>query len=274
MPEKETLPLSKIEHSKISKNHLILVFIICVTLIIIFYFMFSNSKGSNVIQESKKDCPYECCLEGDYNLNNCDSLYECLNNNCKPIDSDKDGLTDLEENNIGTNPQMYDTDGDTLNDYQEYKILRTNPLDSNTDKDRYKDNEDKNPLVRNSAVITTQILNKEWNWKYTNIVLAFVGGGIINPEMVIAEPTINVIISNNGDDYTSYANFDIAFQLQNTEIDRKRVLFNQINVGDTKSEIYKREIRANQVPSMLWDLATKQSTDWDIKIDNLDYEQY
>jgi len=55
------------------------------------------------------------------------------------IDSDSDGLTDVEEKAYGTNPNSVDTDGDNLSDYEEIKIYHTDPLNSDTDGDGYSD---------------------------------------------------------------------------------------------------------------------------------------
>jgi len=55
------------------------------------------------------------------------------------LDSDKDGLTDVEERQLGTNSNGSDTDGDGLSDYQEVKIYKTNPLNPDTDGDTYTD---------------------------------------------------------------------------------------------------------------------------------------
>ena len=50
-------------------------------------------------------------------------------------DSDGDGLPDGLEIRIGTNPLNPDTDGDGLTDYEEYVIYMTNPLNPDTDGD-------------------------------------------------------------------------------------------------------------------------------------------
>lgn len=55
------------------------------------------------------------------------------------IDSDNDGLTDEEEKNYNTSPNLSDTDSDGLNDYEEVKIYLTNPLKPDTDGDGYLD---------------------------------------------------------------------------------------------------------------------------------------
>ena len=54
-------------------------------------------------------------------------------------DSDADGLTDVEENKIGTNPYDPDTDHDGLSDYDEVKVYHTDPLNPDTDYDGLKD---------------------------------------------------------------------------------------------------------------------------------------
>ena len=52
-----------------------------------------------------------------------------------PLDSDMDGLSNLEEMMIGTNPNDPDTDGDGLLDGQEVNTTLTNPLEADTDGD-------------------------------------------------------------------------------------------------------------------------------------------
>lgn len=51
------------------------------------------------------------------------------------IDTDSDGLTNLEEDAIGTNPESPDTDGDGLNDRDERHVHKTNPLSPDSDND-------------------------------------------------------------------------------------------------------------------------------------------
>ena len=54
-------------------------------------------------------------------------------------DNDTDGLSNLKEASLGTNPNNPDTDGDTLNDGQEVNVHGTNPLLSDTDSDQFGD---------------------------------------------------------------------------------------------------------------------------------------
>ena len=58
------------------------------------------------------------------------------------LDCDKDGLTDLEEKDLGTQPCDPDTDKDGLPDFEEVKVYETNPTDSDTDDDGLKDGEE------------------------------------------------------------------------------------------------------------------------------------
>lgn len=60
----------------------------------------------------------------------------------EPIDSDKDGLDDVREQEIGTNPKNTDTDGDGLSDGDEVLIWKTDPLNPDTDKDGYLDGDE------------------------------------------------------------------------------------------------------------------------------------
>ncbi|MCX6714589.1 MAG: hypothetical protein NTX72_02130 [Candidatus Uhrbacteria bacterium] len=58
------------------------------------------------------------------------------------LDSDKDGLTDVREAQLGTNPNNPDTDGDGLFDKEEVDVYHTNPLNPDTDGDGFKDGDE------------------------------------------------------------------------------------------------------------------------------------
>jgi|GEM_PF-3803756 len=51
------------------------------------------------------------------------------------LDSDNDGLSDSYEQSIGSDSYCFDTDGDSINDYNEIAIFLTKPDDSDSDKD-------------------------------------------------------------------------------------------------------------------------------------------
>jgi hypothetical protein len=54
-------------------------------------------------------------------------------------DTDKDGLPDMRETQLGTDPANPDTDGDGLFDKEEVDVYKTNPLNPDTDGDTYLD---------------------------------------------------------------------------------------------------------------------------------------
>lgn len=58
------------------------------------------------------------------------------------IDSDKDGLIDSRETELGLNPTNPDTDADGLFDREEVDVYHTNPLNPDTDADGYKDGDE------------------------------------------------------------------------------------------------------------------------------------
>lgn len=55
------------------------------------------------------------------------------------VDTDNDGLDDVREKQLGTNPAKADSDADGLNDGDEVIIWKTNPLNADTDGDSYTD---------------------------------------------------------------------------------------------------------------------------------------
>lgn len=66
----------------------------------------------------------------------------CDDNSCdylSCIDSDNDGLSNLEEMNIGTSPFITDTDNDGLSDFEEWSIILTSPIQNDTDGDGLSD---------------------------------------------------------------------------------------------------------------------------------------
>ena len=81
--------------------------------------------------------------ESSNSTNNDDNIVTDINNDKilfgDPIDSDKDGLDDVREKELGTDPSKADTDGDSLNDSDEVIIWKTDPLNPDTDGDTFQD---------------------------------------------------------------------------------------------------------------------------------------
>ncbi|MBD3191021.1 MAG: hypothetical protein GF308_10275 [Candidatus Heimdallarchaeota archaeon] len=70
-------------------------------------------------------------------------------------DSDNDGLTDEEEEYFGTDPNLWDTDGDGLSDWYEVYALHTDPINSDSDQDGLTDGDEiydigSNPMKNDS----------------------------------------------------------------------------------------------------------------------------
>ena len=62
----------------------------------------------------------------------------------QPVDTDSDGLTDAQENDLGTDPNNADTDGDGLTDGDEINDYGTDPLQADTDGDGLNDGDEVN----------------------------------------------------------------------------------------------------------------------------------
>lgn len=60
----------------------------------------------------------------------------------EPIDTDKDGLDDVREEELGTNMTNSDTDDDGLTDGDEFIIWKTDPKNPDTDGDSYLDGDE------------------------------------------------------------------------------------------------------------------------------------
>ncbi len=57
-------------------------------------------------------------------------------------DTDGDGISDEEEEKMGTNPYSTDTDGDGISDYDEIYMYKTDPFSADTDKDGLSDSKE------------------------------------------------------------------------------------------------------------------------------------
>ena len=99
--------------------------IIILTLLLITVLSFSGCSIKKVEKEMEKELPK---IEKQ--------------KEAKDVDTDDDGLFDLEEEKLGTNINKSDTDNDGLNDFDEVKKWKTDPLDFDTDGDGYSDGQE------------------------------------------------------------------------------------------------------------------------------------
>lgn len=263
---------SKKIKEKSNKLWIYLTMGVIVILILVFIVLKNPSNTGFSINNEKKVCNQQCCLDGKFQEKLCSQDYECVQNQCIAVDSDKDGLSDIEERNIGTNPQLFDTDGDTLSDYKEIKELATNPLNTNTDNDRYNDNLDKEPLKTNSAKVSVTITSQNWNFKTGNI-LSFLGG-FINPNLVLAEPTATISVKNIGDDYTDYVAYDVFFKVSNVLVGTKNVRLDKIKPSEENTYVYTKQIIVGDLPDLLINLVSQQNADGTIEVGNINYENF
>jgi len=120
---------------------------------------FDCEDGDEVWIYQVNDGNWDCLNGEDEGVNPDDDMDGVLNNqdNCPDTeedtdvdqngcaadqrDSDNDGLTDEEEENLGTDPNNADTDGDGLSDGEE-STLGTNPNDADTDGDGLSDGDE------------------------------------------------------------------------------------------------------------------------------------
>ena len=70
-----------------------------------------------------------------------DAILDVANEEIIPIDTDGDGLTDIEEEALGTDPENHDTDGDHIEDGMETE-RGTDPLSTDSDDDGLSDMEE------------------------------------------------------------------------------------------------------------------------------------
>jgi hypothetical protein len=116
-------------------------------------------------------------------------------------DTDGDGLTDDVERQIGTNPSYADTDHDGLNDYQEVKIKKTDPLSPDTDGDGVKDGNDLFSLSDAYVKVSIKYF-QDTSVKGQGPDL----GGIGDPYFIIRVGSLNQKSQTLGDGVTVYNN--------------------------------------------------------------------
>lgn len=202
------------------------------------------------------------------------------------VDGDGDGLNLKEERTIGTNPQKYDTDDDTLSDYKEYYQTKTNPIKKDTDDDRYDDNEDSSPLKKNSANIHVIITSQEVDPNFGTISLLIVAttatytsGGVLSPSYLalldkeLYSIEVNTNILNDGDDFSSYLTYDLNLKSANEILTSKNIKYDKIDVGFNKNEHYSFSVKVEDIPEQLLKLINNQIKPT-VFVDNVNFEKF
>lgn len=86
------------------------------------------------------------------------------------LDSDRDGLTDVEEAIYGTNPNHPDSDDDGLSDRTEIQVYLSNPLIKDTDSDGFEDGFEVstgfNPTLVNSSPDSVSTINNAVGFRF------------------------------------------------------------------------------------------------------------
>jgi len=249
----------------------------------------------------KDDCPHECCEGNDYKIKSCGTDYFCSMNTCQPKDTDKDMLYDYEERLIGTEIHNPDSDGDTLSDHLEHKIKGTDPLNKNTDSDRYDDNIDENPLVVNTARISTTISNRKSSFNLLNIGIGASAMGItytalsactagtlgacaaaipavyetLGPvlDLEVYETTYSITFFNGGNDYTDYVKYNIIYYNSQGTVSEESGSIGKLNEEESEIIPIKHQILVKDIPKTLWDMIVNKDEIL-VKIGNLGYQTY
>lgn len=197
---------------------------------------------------------------------------------------------------------LTDTDNDGLSDAEE-RQLGTDPLNKNTDGDRYDDGSDPDPAHANTAIVEVEKANEtgEYNWGNIAIITAALGTsslaaclvsqctlshavvleaivllGIKDTEIYTYEG--DIIISNNGTDYAGYVNYDVVIYAGDEEIKRERrglshAGLNKVDAGATGTDKYSHVLVTKDVPGVLFRVL-KREEGITIEVENLDYEKF
>lgn len=121
-----------------TKMRLIVLAVIAIVLIGVTIFFFVMRNKNVPLQRTSEDTAVQPSVINPSNT-------ESVTNTplTEPVrDSDGDGLLDTEEAEFGTNPDSLDSDNDGLNDRQEIRVYKTEPMIPDTDGDGFEDGEE------------------------------------------------------------------------------------------------------------------------------------
>lgn len=118
-----------------------------------------------------------------------DTDFDGIGNNADD-DDDDDGLTDINENNLGTNPLLGDSDGDGLNDFDESQ----NNLNPNDASDGYYNDTDNDSMINGLEVAFNLDPNNS-----ADGVFDYDNDGLTNAEeLFVAHDIMNYVVARDG----------------------------------------------------------------------------
>ena len=104
----------------------------------------SGAERITLTLEASGSGSYDLDAELDWTVGRSEGGATCTGSVDVTLDRDGDGLTDEEEDALGTDPDDADTDADGLSDGDEVNVHSTDPLDSDTDADGLLDGDEVN----------------------------------------------------------------------------------------------------------------------------------
>lgn len=175
-------------------------------------------------------------------------------------DSDFDGLCDIEERRLGTDPFKADTDGDGLTDYEEVHVYLINPLLVDTDGDGINDYEEvkiasSNPLVVDfdgtyeilQTINGSNYISADSGWRRVgNYAYCGNRNGTISYAVTIPERGIYALEVTGGNEqsFAAYTNFYLSTSI-NGIFCGNQILKTQDRVSSTV-RFYSPEIKAGK----------------------------
>ncbi|MFQ5998349.1 MAG: thrombospondin type 3 repeat-containing protein [Candidatus Bathyarchaeia archaeon] len=199
-----------------------------------------------------------------------------------------------------------DSDSDGLTDFQEARVYKTDPLNPNTDHDRYSDGQEifmeTNPLVANSAIV--EVLKIEEMGEYNTALVARdamiitimrsgVGGCSVGsfgecaassfPQVamtldpilddVIYDTSASIQFSNVGDDYTSSVRYTSGLYIGGEKIKETPGEIGTLEPGEKKNINLSYKLKLRDIPITVWS-QVQGNAQIEIKIENVSYEKF
>jgi len=93
----------------------------------------------------------------------------------------------------------------------------------------------------------------------------------------IAKINVDINLSNVGNDYTSYVEFDSIYLINGVQIEKSHIKLDRLNAGYIKSVGYEKSIKVGNIPDILIQSISKTGKDskmYVVKIENVNYEKY